>query len=188
MIDVFLCTYAKDPIRKGMFDSVRARWEQMGCDLTILDGVALGFEGKEFQGIRRQIAEDNAEGEIYILAEDDCMPLGKGFIEHGLHLMGTYRDYAVISPTVLNGVYEGPQYKPEGDLIRANGGGGINFTRHGYIPTKIEGFFDEAMQGEWLSKRGWKSGYALELKMNHLGAHLSTLWPDDYRSGVTQIA
>jgi hypothetical protein len=185
-LDVFLCTYAKDDIRKGLRDAVIARWKQMPVNLAVIDGVAMGIRGKEFQGIRRAIAESKAKSDIYILAEDDCMPLGKRFLDAGLSLMAAYPRYGVLAPTVLNGVYEGAAYKYDGDVIEANSAGGINFTRKGIIDLPT-GFQDEMGQANALRLKGWKSGYMKNVKVNHLGAFLSTLWPVSY-TGETQVS
>ena len=189
-VDVFLCTAAApdDEIREGFLTSVHTRWDMDVSSVVRLVTIELlECSLRDFQGERRRYAERNAQSDIYVLAEDDCMPLGNRFIERGLELMQRNPAYAVISPTVLNGVYEGAAYTPDGELILANSAGGINFTRKGLLGDLPAGFVDEMKQSQHLCNKGWLSGYAPALKMNHLGAGLSTLWPDAY-TGRTQIA
>ena len=141
---------------------------------------------KNFQGWRRRHAELFSESDPYILAEDDCMPLGNNFVQRGVDILLRNPAYAVLSPTVLNGTYRGHAYTEDGELIMANSAGGINFTRKGRVKAP-QTFWDEMDQAQQLRADGWLSGYMPGLKMNHLGAGLSTIWPDPY-TGVTQIA
>lgn len=206
MIDVFLCSCAADPIRKGLFDAVRSRWLQEGgitlhavvqrepglFESAVLAGgdcetTALFFSRKEFQGERRKLAEECATGEIYILAEDDCMPLGSSFVKRGLEVMMRHPEYAVLSPLLLP--FPPPINENEGEVSNGITAGGINFTRRGLIDiAQINSRlpWDECAQAEHLREKGWKSGWMRDVKCNHIGATLSTLWPQPY-TGVTSI-
>ena len=186
-IDVFLCTCAVDSLRKALFDATYERWfMESGIMVEVVDAQAHGVPFRVFQGWRRWYAEQNAISDPYILAEDDCMPLGNNFVQRGVDILLRNPAYAVLSPTVLNGVYKGPAYTEDGELILANSAGGINFTRKGRVKAP-QTFWDEMDQAQQLKADGWLSGYMPGLKMNHLGAGLSTIWPDPY-TGITQIA
>lgn len=187
LIDVFLCTCATDPIRKGMFDAVYHRWlRETIINLTVLTPEVLKCGLRGFQGLRRKWAEENTTGDIYILAEDDCLPLGKNFTERGIALLDSYGEYAVLSPKLL----PFPPPMNENDLVSEGiTAGGINFTRAGLIDTTIipkDAVWDESSQAQHLREKGFKSGWMRDVMCNHLGAMHSTLWPEPY-TGLTSI-
>ena len=174
-------------MRFFLASAVVERWRlEPGINLHIVHSVSFLVSPKDFQGYRRGYAEDVAVSDPYVLAEDDCMPLGNNFVQRGVDILMRNPAYAVLSPTVLNGVYKGPAYTEDGELIMANSAGGINFTRKGRVKAP-QTFWDEMDQAQQLKADGWLSGYMPGLKMNHLGAGLSTIWPDPY-TGITQIA
>lgn len=188
-IDVFLCSCAADPIRQGLRDAVTARWEKDWemVGIHLLTPSAIGCTNKEFQGLRRKYAEEHSAESFYILAEDDCMPLGPDFVKRGMEVMQRHPDYAVLSPLLLP--FPPAVKENDGEVSEGITAGGINFTRRGLIDVAAINSrlpWDECAQAEHLRGKGWKSGWMRNVKCNHLGATLSTLWPEPY-TGKTSI-
>lgn len=152
------------------------------CDPQILRPLG-GMSGREFQSWRRKHAEELARTECYILADDDCMPLGKRFLERSEDLMRRYPDYAILGTEDYCAPY-GPT-----EIYETTTGGGINVIRKGVIevPAFNGQTWDGSAQGQQVRAKGYKVGRMRDVRRNHFGDGLSTVWPDDYQSGVTQI-
>lgn len=186
MIDVFFCSCAKpdDKIRMGMRTACWARWElEPDIRLILVTPELIGASGKEFQSEHRRYAAENAQSDAYVVAEDDVMPLGKDFVSRGLYVMTQYPDYGVL---VARTIWE----QPTQGVLDVNGDG-IDFVRAGVIQ-RILGprgeWFDGNVQAARLREIGIKTGRMGAVAANHLGFRLGTCWPDDYQSGMTQIA
>lgn len=187
-VDVFLCSCARDAIRQGLFAAVYARWgEERGINLKLVTPEVVKCSLLHFQGARRLWAEERSESDIYILAEDDCLPLGRNFVERGMKVMERHPEFATLSPMLLPFP---PQFTPLDDEV-ATGitSGGINFTRRGLIDKAVINSrlpWDECAQAEHLKEKGHLVGWMRNVKCNHTGATLSTLWPEPY-TGVTSV-
>lgn len=190
MTDVFLCSCANDWVRIGLREGVDARWSSMAdSEHTLVTPTTVGCSNLEFQGMRRPYIEARSQSDIYIMAEDDCMPLGPNFIERGLEIMARHPDFAVLSPLLLP-YPETPSMWQDDEVYEGITSGGINFTRKGALKDlKVEPgvLFDESSQAGYLKRLGWRVGWMKHLKQNHLGAGLSTIWPDPY-TGKTQVS
>lgn len=181
MIDVFFCTSAKkeDEIRWNIMKACLARWEmEPGINLVTLTGA-----GKSFQRERRRIAAKESVSDIYIVVEDDIMPLGRRFVERGVGAMREHPGYAVLGPRT---VWE-QQLSP---VVEVGNGDICDFIRKGTVDKVLreEEWFDGVLQSARLREIGWKTGRMRDVAVNHFGFKLGTTWPDDYNSGMTQIA
>lgn len=180
-LDVFYCSAAKDELRKAIAYPCLMMWSTM-CKPQLINPLD-GMSGREFQSWRRKHAEELARTEFYIIADDDCMPLGKNFLQRCEDLMRRYPDYAVLGTED----YCAP-YGPE-EIYETTTGGGINVIRKGVIevPAFTGQIWDGSAQGQQVRAKGYKVGRMRDVRRNHYGDGLSTVWPDDYQSGVTQI-
>jgi hypothetical protein len=191
-IDVFLCSCAlpEDRIRLGLYAAVRARWElEPDTRLHVVTPEVIGCRRKHFQGLRRLYIESEAVSPVYVMAEDDCMPLGRDFIKRGVETLNGNKDFSVLSPLLLPFPPVPMGYQTP-DVFEGITAGGINFTRKGDLKdmsVPVNEVFDESGQAEYVRSIGYRSGWMFHVKQNHLGACLSTIWPDDYRSGQTQV-
>lgn len=190
MIEVFYCTAAKDEFRKAIAAPCLMMWSSI-CGPYIGNHrgpyiVSLGdlMSGREFQSWRRHYAELHAKTPFYILADDDCMPLGNNFLERCEDLMNRYPEYAILG-TEDYCAPSGPD-----EIYETKTAGGINVIRKGIIevPPFNGQTWDGCAQGEQIRAKGWKVGRMRDVRRNHFGDGLSTVWPDDYKSGETQIA
>lgn len=188
MTDVFLCSCAIDEIRLALLHLTRTRWRSMGVDYRSVSNFTIGCHNRDFQGMRRPWIEAHAQSDIYIMAEDDCMPLGPDFIERGLAIMNRHPEFAVLSPLLLP-YPEKPSRWEDAECYEGITSGGINFTRKGCLKdlqVTPGVLFDESSQAGYLNRLGYKVGWMKTIKQNHLGAGLSTIWPESY-TGKTQV-
>lgn len=100
--------------------------------------------------------------------------------------MENYSHYGVMAARII-----GENFPGWHDVEEVSTAGGINFHRAGilkkHLPRNGE-FYDDSNMGQDLRAIGRPPGRARNLYTNHYGAYLGTLWPDDYASGVTQLA
>lgn len=193
MIEVFYCTAAKDELRKAIAKPCLMMWQMIIGHLPhiiVPQGLLMsvsnpdGMSGKEFQQWRRAEAERLAQTPFYIIADDDCMPLGKNFLERCEDLMNRYPQYAILGTEDYCAPF-GPD-----EIYDTATAGGINVIRKGIIevPPFNGQTWDGCAQGEHVRAKGFKVGRMRDVRRNHFGDGLSTVWPDDYKSGETQIA
>ncbi len=181
-MDVFYCTMPNDPLREAIARPCLMMWEAMCSPICIVPKP--GMSGREFQQWRRAEAERLSTTPFYIVADDDCMPLGKSFLERCEALMQKYPEYAILgtedycAPYGLDEIYE------------TTTAGGINVVRKGIleIPAFNGQTWDGSAQGQQIREKGFKVGRMRDVRRNHYGDGLSTVWPDNYASGKTQIA
>jgi len=188
MIDVFYCTMPNDPLREAIAKPCLMMWKQIqnatpGSGLVVVRPDE-GMSGREFQQIRRKRAENWSRAPFYIVADDDCMPLGKKFLERCEALMHKYPEYAILGTEDYCAPY-GPD-----EIYETTTAGGINVVRKGIleIPAFNGQTWDGSAQGQQIRAKGFKVGRMRDVRRNHYGDGLSTVWPDNYASGKTQIA
>lgn len=170
-----------DPLREAIAKPCLMMWESMCNPIVIIPKV--GMSGREFQQWRRAEAERLTSTEFYILADDDCMPLGNRFLERCEALMRKYPEFAILGTED----YCAPYGKDE--IYETATGGGINVIRKGIIevPQFNGQTWDGCAQGQQIRAKGYKVGRMRDVRRNHYGDGLSTVWPDNYASGVTQV-
>jgi hypothetical protein len=134
--------------------------------------------GRSFNTSRRAQAEERSRSPIYVVADDDCMPLGLNFIRRGLEMMAKYPEYAILSPSGLG-------HKDSEEVVEMTTPGGINFIRKGLLLIPDIAEYEDSAVGKQLRDKGLKCGRMTLLQMNHFGERLSVTWPA--MTGVTQI-
>jgi hypothetical protein len=208
--DVFVRVFAisdgslRGDLRWGLTQAVIARWlMQKDINLTLLcAGAIIRIAGAEsvllseekFHMESKRVAEKRSHTPIYVIADDDCLPIGKDFIARGLQAMEIERAYGILGATsISDGHY--PAGKPFGsayrgdDILRQPGmygdefvdpmytPGGIVFTRKGILraealPDCEANQVDDTIARE-IEKFGFRVGVLHSVKFNHLGAHFS---------------
>lgn len=200
MTDVFVATISQDRIRGFLCASVMYRWRadananvtvflpNLGFEFGYADFKVATIEQENMQRDRRIKADELSNSDIYVVTDDDCMPLGVDFIARGVAVMAAHPEFGVLaalnirSKTLFdNGI---PPYTGtfiDEDVWECHAVGGIRFCRKGIIkewpPSVTPGSYDCQHQ-EALDKAGYKAGYMLKVTMNHLGEGLSTHWPE----------
>lgn len=180
MIDVFYCEYQADHFRDLLAAPCLARWYQMCHPILVRPWPWEEVSKEKFQGWRRQFAEDNAKTDLYIIADDDCMPLGANFIERAEDVMRRHPEFAVLGATD----YALP-YSPD-EVTEIGTAGGINVIRRGVIKVGEVVPWTSAQQREQVYKAGYRVGRMRDVRMNHFGEGFSTVWPKGY-TGHTQV-
>ena len=109
-------------------------------------------------------------GKYYILADDDCLPIGQWDIAYAIDVMDRYKDVAIAAATMPGERWEEAEFHP----IHAVGG--IRIIRKGVLefPEDFDGG-DSPAYSIHLAK-GYRSGILPFLKANHLGLGFSTDW------------
>ncbi len=189
MIDVFLCHVPGTHLRNSMYNLCRIRWEgEGGARIRHLNPKRLGVTAYEFQRSRRIFADDHAESEIYVVADDDILLEADPVVGRGETLMKAYPDFAVLSlaetkPDWKTWVPDWPEYKAFHDeaVTEHVSVGGVRFCRRGAVkswPPMDEGIktYDH-VHGQAVRDAGYRSGYFKHLHGLHLGRGYSTIWP-----------
>ena len=51
----------------------------------------------------REIARGNADGDVYVVIDDDCMPIGKNWLRDGLEAMAAHPEFSALASWSING-------------------------------------------------------------------------------------
>ena len=179
--EVFLCSAPRTEERVSIARSIHEWWKAQPVKLIILTPRSVGCDGFEFQSIRRKIAESISNAD-YIVADDDCLPMSD--FEFGFEALASHQDFGIISAWPANASiarWTPEDYIPfEDSKVReVNDVGGIRVCRKGAMskgwpPQTRKGYDPEHCQA--LRMAGYRVGYSLEFKMQHLGEGNSDLW------------
>ena len=172
MIDVFVRIHHTetccDPtgIRAGMVQAVMSRWAlQKDCRVEEIFG-----EAKDFHIASKRAAEENAKSPIYVIADADCLILGKDFISRGVEIMERYPEYGILTAvSVIENADICSGYAS--DVFERHSVGGVAFVRKGILtefrdcrPDQVDGTICDEM-----TRKGYKCGVMPDVRMNHLG-------------------
>ena len=143
----------------------------------------------EFQRQRRIEAERQSREDFYILADDDCLPIGQSdYLLKGIEILKRHPEFAILSPLPSNeSIVEWTPAQEDnytafkdGEVFEHVSVGGIRFCRKGAMadwPPMGEGKKDyDRTQGDFLRLQGKRVGYMRYLKFEHLGKGVSTVW------------
>lgn len=187
--DLFFCSVALDGLRERMAMTCWERWKsesETRCT-TLMPTLETNYD---FQLQRRQMAADLAESDIYVVADDDCLPeRPEPFVTNCRLLMERYPEFAVLSLWPSNSVLHPwkaddiPGYEPVLDeaVLEHVSVGGIRFCRKeafrdlDWPEQELKSY--DAQEAAALRKAGFRVGYFRNFYMNHLGRHYSTIWP-----------
>lgn len=116
MTDIFVRTRTRNSIRLALAKACLARLARLrNARVQII--AAHGFvlpeivtpaivhwaNGDEFHIDSRLIAQTNATGDVYVVIDDDCMPIGQGWLEQGLAVMSMHPQFAALASLSING-------------------------------------------------------------------------------------
>lgn len=186
MIDVFLRCYAEagGELRSGMATSCVARWlMQEDANIIILytrsyrgylNCNSLSLYPDTFHMESKRFAEATSTTPIYVVADDDCLILGKDFVASGVRVMEDFPKYGILTATSIS----------DGDCrmigmpsipLERHAVGGVAFIRKGILkefPSCAVDKVDETICEE-ITAAGYKAGVLPACKFNHLGAGYS---------------
>lgn len=101
MTHVFLSTLEeKDALRTLFYKTCMERWGGEGPFHSMI--LSERGQGGVSQLYRRTVAENNAETDIYVLADDDCLPQAEPFLDEGVRILEEHSDFAILSMMPTN--------------------------------------------------------------------------------------
>ncbi len=185
MTDVFICSIPKEKdIRYYLLQACFIRWDSDNeCRLHYLTPGSEWLTNDNFQKERRVVAQKLASSDIYILTDDDCMPIGPDFIARGLAVMQSHPEFGILAAMNVMNKNDTMPYTGkfiDEDVWECHAVGGVRFCRKGIIkewPELVDPGSYDCQHQEALEKAGYKAGYLRKVLMNHLGYGLSTHWP-----------
>jgi hypothetical protein len=171
MTDVVLCCYDYDhPIRKGMQMSCIWRWKmQEDANVIYINPAGIRNLGP-FHIARKHAAERLTSSPIYVVADDDALPIGSSFVRDGVRILGEHPEYGMASARSIS---DGPIY-PNEEIVESQCGG-IVFVKKGILLDFEEcdaDKVDDTICRE-MNRRGYKTGVMPSVRFNHLGAGYS---------------
>ena len=162
----------KTGIRAGMTQAVLARWlKQKDCRLEEIFG-----EAKDFHIASKKAAELNAMSSIYVVADADCLILGKDFISRGVATLEAHPQYGLLSATsISDGMFPAGHISITPEVVELHAVGGIAFVRKGILtefrdcrPDQVDGTICDE-----INRKGFKTGVMPHVRFNHLGSGYS---------------
>lgn len=185
-IDVFVCSIENsDELRMGMAETCEARWQQVqGVRLIGIYDTMLHCSPLGFQRSRRIFADEEATGEVYIVADDDCLLPADFDLDDCLRVFKAHPNFSTLSllPSNANIMPWTPAgYIPEDtpDVMEHYSAGQVRFCRKGHMqvwpPMSGSPGYD-AIHGEQIRKQGGRVGYFKNFKALHLGEGFSQCW------------
>jgi hypothetical protein len=144
--------------------------EPLGSDIDVIDA----GPRERFHVMRYRVPE-RRQSEWYVVADDDCLPLGSVFVDRALAAAEAHPDYGVLAASdVVGGA---PSDPASSDVVESHAVGGICFVSP-RCPS-----FDFDVRHPWeadgaryaeVRSAGLREGRLLGVRMNHLGYGFST--------------
>lgn len=191
MTDLFIatCSSPLDPIRWHLFQAVLARWErEENCRVHVIQwNKTVDCPRRTFFGQAWFYAEQHVESSIYLFTADDCMPTSARWIEKGLEILKEYPTAVWLGAREIL-----DKQHPPASVWEALEPASPVLVRKGILGPVMQPHLEETWNdrnvGLWLKEIGHVTLNTNRITHNHLGMRLSTTWPDDFESGLTQIA
>ncbi len=186
MIDVFFCQMRRQPVlRQRMRDLCYTRWRrEKGARIHTLslENDAPGHPSS--QKVRRMLAENRAESNPYVVADDDCYPPNEPFLEEALMVLDLHPAYTILSMLPANANIE--PWRPKDHHLDPNTIGVMEHVDVGGIrlcrPMPFKEWPEQARSGydreqcEAIRAAGKRVGYFTQIEMLHLGEGASSVW------------
>jgi len=192
VIDVFVRYWPQSRLRKHLAQAVLERLSmQDDARVRLLVPGACGYEynlppfdtfdrisAARFAAESRERADVTARSPIYVVIDDDHLPIGKGWIRAGVRALEQRPDFAMLSAWSVNGeVRDHGGVDP--DVFEAHSCGTPCFVRKGTFAKLPEGPAPEydLILSEHLKANVGKIGFLRNVRFNHLGFELSQVVP-----------
>lgn len=188
--DVFVRVFSSNELRLGFAIASVARWKmQKDVNLHVLHWYKNLYyefecftefidnhESMPFAAGSLKRAEELANSNPYIIANDDTLIYGQDFVENGLRVMRENPDYGVISAAAVNS----DQYKFDGpDIFEIHAVGGLVFLRKGLVTEfpPLEDAYWDCERDRQVKAKGFRSGYTKHCPYLNMGANFSVANP-----------
>lgn len=181
MIDVFMLVMQYEiPLRTEMSYLCSERWEMEECNFRGVRGVG----SIKFHIDVKCYAEVYSVGDIYVVADDDCLILGVDFVKRGVEIMKKYPEYGLLAAA---NICEGDfriNWQDMPEVVPCDIVGGVAFVRKGILkefkpctPPEVDRVICDEIRS-----RGYKTGVMPSVRFNHIGAGYSISNPNLWMS------
>ena len=191
MIDVFVRVWPQSKVRAHLASAVLERLAMMGDEVRVVGiycfamaaneyaihlgpGNLVGLHADDFARRSRQVADEMARSPIYVVIDDDHLPIGKDWIHAGVEALERRPEYAMLSAWSINGEVHAPA--GEDDVFDTVSSGTPCFVRKGTfagpLPDGAAAQYDSILSTHLLATRG-RLGFLRFVRYNHLGIGLS---------------
>lgn len=209
MIDIFVRTRTNNPIRLSLASAVLDRLARIpGANVSLICAEEFELPRRSFGPMppwyqvdshrfhidSRKRAHQKALSDVYVVIDDDCMPLGKDWLERGLAAMAARPQYAALASWSINGEidpakcalppcdastwYQGDP-GAEADVFEVESLGTPTFLRRSMplqVPEGSLGQYDGTLSAAY--REHGRLGMLRHVRHNHLGYGLSEVVPE----------
>lgn len=216
--DVFIRVYAQNHLRLAMVNLALTRWlmdpdvnvqlivhkDSMGID-TFSDTFKIHIPSKEpFCVESKKIAEALAKSDVYVLADDDQLIIGKDWVERGLgiheNFEGTDSKFAFLAARSICGEVPDASLIGEPSILIYSGQAATHPSNSVGTPYFIRkdlitdfpasdaqggGSYDTIFSKHCIDK-GFKVGFMRDLRFNHLGNSYSACVPNHWGANASR--
>lgn len=197
MIDVFVRVHAETALREFLARAVIER-AKMLADARVrvlqareqaatwwgVEGVS-GIALEHFARESREAADAFAHSPIYVLIDDDQLPIGRDWLRAGVEALDAHPEFAMLSSWSVNGEVKDPGFAgPNHDVFEVESCGTPCFVRKGTFVDLPEGpaaRYDTILSAH-LKRNGARLGFLRHVRHNHLGYGLSQVVPQHWRA------
>jgi hypothetical protein len=188
-VEVFFCSAPQTDERVQIALDCWEYWQKQNCELHFLSPETLHCTPREFNRLRRVVAEEKAKNDFYILTDDDCIPIVpfNECVKRATEIMVKRRDFTILSFWPVEASIE--RWRPEGyevyedlDVMEHVSVGGLRFVRKNGqldLPTSYDRGYD-LVQADHIRRIGGRVGYFQHLRMSHKGEGHTDLWAAEF--------
>lgn len=132
----------------------------------------------ELQGSERRrflFAERLVRSDVYVVSDDDLIPVGDDWLQRALTIMRQKTDYGMLcllDADQTDHVVARPGKEETEEIIETGSGGGIRLIRRGAIKSfpGYRGYYGyDGAHGEAFYENGWKVGFMRKVRRRNLG-------------------
>lgn len=187
MIDVFFCSVpypTGKSLRTEMARLCLDRWShETSAWVHPLTPDSLWCTPAEFQKKRRQFADANSQGQIYIVADDDCFLSSAFDLMEAVDLVEKYKQFWLLSLMPSNArinLWTPEGYTPfvDDNVMEHESAGNIRICRRDrfvtWPPQTRQGY--DTDQCHAIRADGGKVGFLRNIQYTHLGEGYSSIW------------
>jgi hypothetical protein len=187
-IDVFVRSWIpsgeRRDLRHSMAVLVHGRWwMQKDAKVYLQRAHSTDSNGSQFHMEAKRFAEEHAAGDVYIVADDDCLILGRTFVADGVRILRANPAYGLLTAVSVienaNLIAEWDTWSSDrstaaawpSEIIDRHSVGGVAFVRRGILKTFAAcepRHTDETICRE-IEAAGFRVGVMPGVRMNHLG-------------------
>lgn len=184
-VDLFFCSCPLSSTRKEIADTTMTRWKALPFPSTfhLVTPEFIDCKREDFNLMRRVYADLAARTPIYILTDDDILPVDMNSIPEAVAILEGNPEFCQLSYRPVEATFQRwtpEQYRPiyDVDVEEHVSVGGLRVCRKGVLQRwpKMTGPGYDREYADACRAIGWRVGYYQKLFATHLGEHKSDLW------------